>query len=159
MGRYAAGTNVPVERSKSEIEKTLVKYGATSFVHGWESGRAALEFEIANTRIRFLLPLPLRTDVDIKFSHSGKHERTKPQMEKAWDMECRQRWRALLLIIKAKLEAVESKITTFEEEFLPHLVMPTGETFGQWAVPQVTKALTNGKMPPLLPSGASKEGG
>ena len=41
---------------------------------------------------------------------------------------CRQRWRALNLAIKAKLEAVESGIVTFDQEFLAHIVGPSGQT-------------------------------
>lgn len=103
--------------------------------------------------MRFLLPLPSKEDPAIKFSHNGKHERNRVQLETAWEQACRQRWRALNLAIMAKLEAVESGITTFEEEFLAHLVLPNGRTVGQWAVPAVTKGLADGKMPPLLPSG------
>ena len=36
-----------------------------------------------------------------------------------WEQACRQRWRALALVIKAKLEAIDAEISTFEEEFLP----------------------------------------
>lgn len=105
--------------------------------------------------MRFLLPLPSKSEKDITHSYGGKHERTKPEVEVAWEQACRQRWRALNLAILAKLEAVESGITTFEEEFLAHIVLPNGRTVGQWAVPAVEKALTDGKMPPLLslPSG------
>ena len=48
---------------------------------------------------------------------------------------CRQRCRALLLIIRAKLEAVESGITTLEIEFLANILLPDGGTVGQWLSP------------------------
>lgn len=153
MPTYAKSTTVSVAKSKTDIEKTLTRFGASRFVHGWEEGRAAVEFEINHRRVRFLLPLPSKEDPDIKFSHNGKHERDKWQLETAWEQACRQRWRALNLAIMAKLEAVESGITSFEEEFLAHLVLPNGKTVGQWAVPAVGKALSDGKMPPLLPAG------
>ena len=51
----------------------------------------------------------------------------------------RQRWRALALCIKAKLEAVECGITSFEEEFLAHVVMPNGQTFGKLALAQIER--------------------
>jgi hypothetical protein len=35
------------------------------------------------------------------------------------------RWRALLLMIKAKVEAVESGVVTFEDEWLAHFVLPS----------------------------------
>lgn len=38
MGTYAASTSVSIDRSRAEIEHTLIRYGATSFVYGWEEG-------------------------------------------------------------------------------------------------------------------------
>src|SRR5437867_3238760 len=36
MTPYARGTEVPVDRSKAELEKLLNKYGASRFLSGWE---------------------------------------------------------------------------------------------------------------------------
>jgi hypothetical protein len=63
----------------------------------------------------------------------------------------RQRWRALALAIKAKLEAVESGIATFEEEFMAYIVLPDGQTVGEFLSPQIEAAYSSGRMPPLLP--------
>lgn len=153
MPTYAKTTTVSTAKSKTEIERTLLRFGATGFAHGWKEQRASVEFELNDRRVRFLLPLPSREEESLKFSYNGKHERSKAEVEIAWEQACRQRWRALNLAILAKLEAVESGITTFEEEFLAHLVLPNGKTVGQWAVPAVGKALADGKMPPLLASG------
>ena len=71
---------------------------------------------------------------------------------KAWEQAGRQRWRALALVIKAKLEAVESGITEFDDEFMAHIMLPSGETFGSWAKPQIAAAYDTGDMPPLLPA-------
>lgn len=67
-GRYASSTDVSSERSKAEIERTLTRYGATSFLIGWEAGRAAIMFEFGGRRIRFILPLPERTER--RFTHT-----------------------------------------------------------------------------------------
>jgi hypothetical protein len=32
---YAVGTSVPVDRSKAEIERLLIRYGADHFASGW----------------------------------------------------------------------------------------------------------------------------
>ena len=61
-----------------------------------------------------------------------------------------QRWRALLLVVKAKLEAVEAEIATFEEEFLPHIVLPNGRTVGEMALPEIERAYQGGRTPALL---------
>jgi hypothetical protein len=57
------------------------------------------------------------------------------------------------LLIKAKLEAVESEISTVETEFMTWMVLPNGETVGQWMMPQLEAIYQSGKMPPLLPGG------
>jgi hypothetical protein len=63
-----------------------------------------------------------------------------------------QRWRALALVIKAKLEAVAAGITTVEQEFLAHIVLPDGHTtVGTWMAPQLAAAYDAGTMPALLP--------
>ncbi len=58
-----------------------------------------------------------------------------------------------MLIIRAKLEAVESRITTFESEFLANLVLPDGGTVGEWLSPQIDEAYATGRMPPMLAAG------
>lgn len=140
MTRYAETTKVPVERTKHEIEQALKRYGADQFISGWEHGRAMLGFRAQQRMIRFELVLP---DAD---------GRNKVKAEQ----QIRQRWRALLLVIKAKLEAVESNISTFESEFLAHIVLPDNRTVGQALAPQLAQMYTTKKMPPLL--GPASEG-
>lgn len=136
--RYAATTSVPVERTKQEIERALTNYGADQFISGWEHGRAMLGFRVKDRQVRFELALPTNDS----------------RRQKKIDQETRQRWRALLLVIKAKLEAVASDIATFEEEFLAHIVLPNNRTVGQWMLPQVQAAYKTGKMPKLLGDGS-----
>jgi hypothetical protein len=68
------------------------------------------------------MPLPDRTKKAFTHMETGKR-RTETQAQRAWEQAVRQRWRALVLVIKAKLEAVESGITSFEDEFLAHTVL------------------------------------
>jgi hypothetical protein len=63
------------------------------------------------------------------------------------EQEERTRWRSLLLVIKAKLEAVESSIATFEEEFMAQIVLPNQQTVGQWVLPEVARIYERGLMP------------
>ena len=55
------------------------------------------------------------------------------------------------MIIKAKLEAVESGISTVEREFFYDVVLPDGKTIGEWMAPQLEEAYRTGSMPPMLP--------
>ena len=75
--------------------------------------------------------------------------RTAAAQRSAWEQACRKRWRALLLIIRAKLEAVESGITTLESEFLANIVLPDGGTVGQWLAPQIDAAYATVRLPPM----------
>ena len=151
MSRYAENTSVSSERSRAEIEQTVSRYGASGFMYGWDGGTAVMAFQMHGRRIRFDLSMPDRSSRDFTQTETGR-ERSPAQAIKAWEQACRQRWRALALVIKAKLEAVESGITEFEEEFLAHIVLPNGNTVGRWMLPQVESAYQSGDMPSLLPA-------
>lgn len=150
MGRYAQNTEVGSDRSRAEIERTLQRYGASSFMYGWEGERAVVAFKAHGRLIRFVLPLPERTSREFTHTPTGRPRAVTAQHE-AYEQAVRQRWRALALAIKAKLEAVEAGITEFEAEFLAHIVLPDGSTIGQWARPQIARAYETGDMPPMLP--------
>jgi hypothetical protein len=152
MSRFAEQTTVTSDKSRSEIERTLVRYGASRFMYGWEDECAAVAFEMQSRRIMFRLPMPDRNARTITHSPARKYLRSPEEQEKAYEQAVRQRWRALALVIKAKLEAVESGITVFEEEFLAHIVLPNGQQVGQWLRPQIAAAYASGKMPSLLPA-------
>lgn len=149
--RYAEDTSVSADRSRAEIERILQRYGASAFSYGWEGNQAAIAFKAQNRLIRFLLPLPDKDAHEFQFTPAKRQRRTPEQAQAAWEQATRQRWRALALAIKAKLEAVEAGITTFEDEFLAHIVLPSGQSVGQWLSPQLEAAYQSGRMPPLLP--------
>lgn len=153
MPRYASETAVPVERSRAEIEETLRRYGASEFHSGWKSEAAMIAFRLGNLFIRFVLPLPKASER--RFTHKKdrwgyEKVRTDRQKLDALDQEVRSRWRALLLVIKAKLEAVECGISTNEQEFLAFIVMPNDLTVGQWIMSEAMPAIRAGQMPQLM---------
>lgn len=150
---YAAQTTVPIERSKAEIEKMVVRYGARGFVAGWkDDGKAMIEFVANERRLRFTLNAPDPSDEEFTHrNHNSGHKVKRPQADalRFWEQACRSRWRALSLCIKAKLEAVESGITTFETEFMPYTVLPNGRTTMEHVGPMIEQAYASGKVPPL----------
>ena len=152
MTRYAENTSVSVESSRAEIERTLQRYNAESFAYGWDQRRALIEFTHEARKIRFVLPLPDKDAEEFRLTPAKRYERSSEDQHKAWEQACRQRWRALALAIKAKMEAVEAGITTFEDEFMAHIVLPDGSTFGSWARPQIAKVYELNTMPALLPA-------
>lgn len=149
--RYAEKTDVSPDRSRAEIERTLVRYGADQFLYGWDQGGAVIAFRRERFQIKLTLPLPDRRSKEFTLTPAKRFERTQDEAEKAFDQAVRQRWRALALVIKAKLEAVDLGITTFEEEFLAYVMLPNGQRVGDAMIPQVELAYETGKMPELLP--------
>lgn len=147
--RYAANTSVSSERSKAEIERMLTRYGATSFASGWQNDQAVIQFHMCERRIKFVLPLPSKANKE--FTHSKRGLRREEEAYKLWEKATRQRWRALALVVKAKLEAVETQIASFEDEFMAHIVMPDGKTVAEHARPMIAQAYKSGKVTALLP--------
>jgi hypothetical protein len=101
---YARNTRVPPEKTRAEIERCVRKYGASGFIAGWQGDAVRIEFLARDRHIRMTMTEP------------------------ADARPARAKWRSLLLLVKAKLEAVDAKITTFEEAFLGDIVMPDGRT-------------------------------
>lgn len=142
MGEYAKETSVSVEKSRAEVETILQRYGAAQFAYARddEQGKCCIEFMAQSRRIRFVLPLPKQNDP--KFTHYKNRSKVCRRSDEAsralYDQACRQRWRALVLCIKAKLEAVTSEISEFENEFLANIVDPvTGRTVGDVVRPRL----------------------
>jgi len=129
---YASKTKVPVDRSRAEIERLVHRYGCTQYgtAVDYATGRVQVQFRASERLVRIEMDTP-------------KEEQRR-----------RAKWRALCLVLKAKLEAVAAKITTFDDEFMPHIVMPDNRTVSQHVAPAITAAYESGKMQPLLLEGS-----
>ena len=147
---YAENTSVPVDRSKSEIERILAAYGAKGFAYGTDDKRAMIQFKANNRIVRFILPFPDPMDDSYRRTPTGR-TRKSTSHEAAYEQEIRRRWRALSLAIKAKLEVVETGISEFEDEFMAHIVMPDGKTVSESVRPAIESAYSSGKPVALLP--------
>lgn len=155
MTQFAATTSVSASASREEIERTLVRYGADQFMYGWADEAATIGFRLDGRQVRFVLDMPRRDEK--RFTHHSRGARAPEAATKEWEQAVRQRWRALALVVKAKLEAVESGISVFDDEFLANIVLPSGQTAGDWMRPQVAEAYRIGTMPTLLPMLAAPE--
>lgn len=127
MGRYANKTSVPVSRSRDELERTLMRYGADNF--GYFNQGDAIKIAFCHQGLNVLFTVPNGED----------------------DQQTRQRWRALNLVVKAKLEAIDSGISTFEDEFLSNVVYRGGVTIGEHIRPQLPSVADGGELR-LLPA-------
>jgi hypothetical protein len=133
---YAKATRVPISQTRSEIERMLERAKARQFATGvdYTKGIARVSFGINDRLVRFTIALPDPARV--------RGER--------FEQMNRQRWRALLLVIKAKLESVESSIETFEQAFLANIVMPNDQTVAEMTQPLIAEAYQTGRLPARL---------
>lgn len=147
--KYAEQTAVPVAQSRVELERLLERYGATAIFSAMDLNTwvAVVGCQMRGRVLRWKIQLPEREDFEL--TDTGR-KRAKTATEQAYRQAERQTWRVLVLVVKAKLEAVEAGISTFDEEFLANVVLPDGQTFGTWARSQL-EAVGRGNMPKLLP--------
>jgi hypothetical protein len=150
-GNYAKGTEVSSSGSRAEIERTLSRFGCHEFAYFTSGQQAAIMFTFQGRQIRFLMAMPDRKAARFNFTEARHLPVTPERHEALYEQATRERWRALAAGIKAKLAMVEAEITTFEEEFMAHTVMPDGQTVGQHVLPKVAEAIENNEMPALLP--------
>jgi hypothetical protein len=134
VATYANTTIVSPEKSRAEIEATLKRFGASAFGFGEDGRLVTILFRLKERHYRVNLTLP---DVSRYTKAAGAQA-------------VRSYWRALALVIKAKLTAVDAGISTIEHEFLADMIMPDRQTVGEWIRPQMVKAYELGKMPDRL---------
>jgi len=146
---YASNTSVSPEKSQAEIQTVLRRYGAGRFGVMEDHEKAYVMFEFHGLMIQMDVSLPCKTDKKYQRTPTGR-PRSASQMLQEFEQDVRQKWRALLLAIKAKLEAVESGISTIEKEFLAFVVMPDGKRLFEHIQPRLAEMVSTGKIPKLL---------
>jgi hypothetical protein len=119
--RYAARTRVDVHRSRFEVERVLGRYGATDFAFVEDHAAASIQFAIHGRYVQVALPLPDAESASFTHTPSGK-PRSIAARERAYEQALRENWRAFVLVLRGKLESVESGISSFEDEFANFLL-------------------------------------
>lgn len=145
--RYAENTSVSVEKSQAEVTSILRRYGANRFGTMEDEFSAYLMFEFKGLSVQIAVPLPPLSE--FRTTDTGR-SRSQSVAEEARAQAIRQRWRALVLAVKAKLEAVEIGISTVEKEFLAFVMMPDGRQLSEHLIPELNKIVASGAMPKLL---------
>lgn len=146
MKRYAEGTAVSVESSRGEITGILTKHGVKRQAWASEPEGDMLQFELAGYQFRFTIPRPTVEDVKADYrARGGDWSRVYDPTAKV-SAEWRRRWRANVLLLKAKLEFADGETSTVLRELLPYALLRDGRTTLEDAV------LASDSAVPLLPA-------
>jgi hypothetical protein len=144
MARYAEGTTVEVHVSRGEISGILAKHGVVVQAWGTTPEGDHLQFELAGRVFRLEIRKPTMAEVRQAYSHLYSRQ---VDWEKKLAQEWRRRWRATVLLLKAKLEFADGEASTIEQELMPYMLLKDGTTLG---------AAIAGDKVPLLAATAGK---
>lgn len=128
--RFAEGTDVSVERSQAELAGILRKAGVLRQAWASEPEGDTLQFELAghSYRIRIVRPdaeaLHDQWRADDATPSQLKYLPTDTQVQAEW----RRRWRATVLLLKAKLEYAEGDESSVIRELMPYALLKDGRT-------------------------------
>lgn len=145
MPRYAEGTKVSVENSRGEISGILARHGVVRMAWASEPAGDILQFELEGRSFRFDIVKPTLEEVRKRYLDEGGRWNLVYDQQAKVDAEWRRRWRANVLLLKAKLEFIEGGDTTLERELLPYLVLKDGRTLGQVVADGGLPLLTAGR--------------
>lgn len=159
---YAAGTNVSVDRSLSEVQRLLERFGCDQFGFAQEKSSTTARRTLLMFRwggYAFKLDVPLPDPASKMFTHTPKGQRrTQIQAMDHFEREVCRRYRVLVLWVKAQLEAISLGVVRMEEAFLNWIMIPGGKTVGDEVRARLPET-AGGKQISLLPERASGAGG
>lgn len=150
---FAENTKVSVEKSVAEIVTMIRRHEGSQVGQLDDDRRYIIGFTMLDRQVRFTVSFLDPGEEQFCRRRRNAHsweQRTPTQAREAWEQHRRQRMRALMLVIKAKLESVESEVETFEQAFLANVVMPDGKTLHEHVQPRIATAYETGNMPLLL---------
>lgn len=126
--RYAEGTTVSVDSSRGEISGILAKHGVIRM--GWftEPEADVLQFEIAGRAYRMNIVRPTVAELRADYIANGRDWSRVYDPAAKVNAEWKRRWRANVLLLKAKLEFADGVTSTVERELMPYMVLADGRT-------------------------------
>lgn len=125
--KYASKTKTSTGRSRDELEALLARYGVQHYGLLNQPGMLALAFQIGGHNHRIAIPLPDPQERRFRYGPGGGI-RTEKGRQDAAQQEVRARYRALLLVVKARLELAHLLGQPVESAFSEYRVLSDGRT-------------------------------
>jgi hypothetical protein len=147
MARYASKTSVPVDRSMSEVRGLLLKNNSDAVAIAESKEGASVQFIFEGHPYKFLIKYPSPQDSDMRLNNKGQIK-TQVQIEKSIDDEKRRLWRAMVLYIKAAIEAHLSGLVNLKRSLMGNMVIAdgSGQTMYQRLEYDIDKVKANPKL-------------
>lgn len=122
-------TKVPVVRSVAEIQKLLVKHGASSIMQDYDDDQEliAISFSLKlnNQQLAFRLP------IDWKSTYAVMNMDDTPSRYVYEDQARRVSWRIVKDWVEVQLAIAETGMVTIPQVFLPYAIREDGRTLYQ----------------------------
>ena len=152
--RYAEGTQVPVEKTQAEISTLLTKMGVIQQMTAQTVDAITVAFVLRGVAYRLTVPKPdptLPAFTRVKINACSWKPANAQQVGEKVALETARRLRALGALIKARMVAVQEGIITVEQAFIGDIVVgANGQTLADHALPQIAKAIEEGRQPCML---------
>jgi hypothetical protein len=146
--KYAEGTEVSAEKSRAELETLLRRHGAQEFGIYTSEVRTVFMYRLRGRMVRHFVEYPPERVREYPTAATEAQRRqVNERAARDREAEWRRRWRALVLVCKAKLEIIASGGSSFEREFLADTLLPNGETVGEAMLPRIAESYETGGMP------------
>ncbi len=142
MTTYAKGTAVSVDRSMNEVRGLLMKNKAEAVAIVESQDAFQVQFVFDGHAYKFPIKYPNPQDPTIRLNHKG-WIKSEAQIQKSIDDEKRRLWRAMVLYIKAALEAHQNGLVNIKRSLMANMVTYSGKTIYQSLESNLDKAKTN----------------
>jgi len=126
-------TEVPVEKSVMEIQKSLVTHGATKILSDYDGqgNIISISFEVPSPYGPLHIKLPANKDPVLRILERQKRSNPRLKTKATEDQALRVAWRIIKDWVEAQMALLETEMVKMEEIFMPYVLLPTGQTFFQ----------------------------
>lgn len=150
--KFAAKTEVPVARSRAEIDALLINWGCDGirWTDAHRDGVTTLEFvwlhEEVDYMARIAITLPSAAELEQEAKHATRRTFSQAKYDQLVKNRGKSELRLLLLFLKASFCAIDAGIMEASAIFMPFLVCQNGQTMHEIAAPKLAEIVSGNAM-------------
>lgn len=132
MKIYMETTNITPEKTVSEINAVLMRYGASAILTELEHGQieaVSFKHKIGEEFVPFRLPCRWKNIETVLAKRGRVHSWSAQRRREALALKARRvAWRQILRWVEAQMALVETSMVKVEEVFFPYIQTQSGKT-------------------------------